>query len=152
MKLGETSSTGDPEGTTQKVSSIIPTKQSIEQTLNKFTGTLQQVPPIYSAIKINGQRSYILARQGKDIQMKAREVTVLSLRLISYAYPYATLSANVSPGTYIRTLAEDIGKSLGTGAYTTRLRRCEIGRFEISQARPVSGLSAEQIERSLVDL
>lgn len=129
MKLGATSSTGDPEGTITPVSSMQPTQQDIENALKKFTGTILQTPPAYSAIKIDGQRAYKLARAGKDVKIEPRQVTINRLELVDYAYPEVKLVADVSSGTYIRSLVEDIGQALNTGAYTKALRRTKVGEF-----------------------
>jgi tRNA pseudouridine55 synthase len=137
ITLGRTSSTGDPEGELTEVSDHIPTLDDINASLPQFTGEIQQTPPIYSAIKINGKRAYKLAREGgtaETIDMPIRTVTIFSLELMDYAYPEVKIRVHVSSGTYIRTLAEDIGKVLGTGAYCTQLRRTKIADFSIDDA------------------
>lgn len=136
MKLGETSTTGDPEGEITPVSDTTPEETALKETLQQFTGIIEQVPPAYSAIKVNGQRAYKLARAGKKVEIEPRKVTINRLELLSYVYPEVRLVADVSSGTYIRTLAEDIGKALGTGAYTTALRRTSVGKY--SSAHTVS--------------
>jgi tRNA pseudouridine55 synthase len=133
MKLGFASTTGDPEGEITLVSDRIPTEQEIKKALEKFKGKIQQVPPAYSAIKINGQRAYKLARAGKEVVIKPREVTINRLELVDYAYPEVKILADVTSGTYIRTLVEDIGQVLDTGAYATVLRRTNIGDFSIKK-------------------
>lgn len=132
--LGKTSTTGDPEGEIVGVSDAVPTIDEINRALTKFTGNIFQHPPIYSAIKVNGQRAYKLARNGKEFEIPERQVTVYGLKLIDYSYPYLKISAHVSSGTYIRTLAEDIGKQLGVGAYCTELRRISISEWSIGEA------------------
>jgi tRNA pseudouridine55 synthase len=127
MCLGQTSSTGDPEGEFVAVSGRVPTEQEIVVILKKFTSEITQTPPQFSAIKVGGQRAYKLARAGKTFEIPARKVTVFNLDLLEYNYPNLKLRAHVSSGTYIRTLAEDIGKELGVGAYCTDLRRTNIG-------------------------
>ncbi|HEU0266194.1 MAG TPA: tRNA pseudouridine(55) synthase TruB, partial [Candidatus Saccharimonadaceae bacterium] len=114
--LGSASTTGDPEGEITKLSGKIPTRDKVERTLQKFTGTITQIPPAYSAIKVGGQRAYKLARAGKRVDIPAREVTIYTLELLSYEYPELKIRTHVSSGTYIRTLAEDIGAALGTSA------------------------------------
>jgi tRNA pseudouridine55 synthase len=135
IRLGQASTTGDPEGEISDTSDLIPTKSQIEETLIKFTGEITQTPPIYSAIKINGQRAYDLARAGKQPEMPERKVTIYNLDLIDYNYPFLKICTHVSSGTYIRTLAQDIGKSLGTGAYCSELRRTKIADWDISMAK-----------------
>lgn len=134
IKLGETSTTGDPEGELTQVADTQPTKVDIEAALKKFVGEIQQTPPAYSAIKINGQRAYKLARANKEFEIPQRTVTIYSLDLLEYEYPSLKIRVHVSSGTYIRTLAEDIGKVLGTGAYCQQLRRTRIADFDIADA------------------
>ena len=159
MKLGYTSSTGDPEGQIQEytLSGSRPSRPSsrgsganlrqqppeypdrdiLESTIKSFLGKISQTPPKFSAIKINGERAYRLARKNKDFTMPSREVEVYSINILEYKYPILKIRCHVSSGTYIRTLAEDIGKVLGTGAYLTELRRTQIGKFSIKDAVPL---------------
>lgn len=136
--LGQTSTTGDPEGEISVVSESRPTLDKIQATLESFTGVITQTPPNFSAIKIDGVRAYKLAREGKTVEMPSRQVEIYSIELIDYSYPELTLRASVSSGTYIRTLAEDIGKKLGTGAYCTELRRTRVGEWDIAQAQTLA--------------
>ena len=141
--LGHTSPTGDPEGEITKASDRQPTRQEIEASLGKFTGEIQQRPPIYSAIKINGQRAYKLARRGEEVEIPLRTITIYSLELIDYTYPEVKIRTHVSSGTYIRTLGEDIGKDLGTGAYCTQLRRVTISDFRVEDAKRLADFGIE---------
>lgn len=143
IRLGQTSSTGDPEGELTDVSDDRPTRQQIEKALEKFTGKITQIPPIYSAIKVGGQRAYHLARQGKDVEIPARTVTIYSIDLVDYAYPELKIRTHVSSGTYIRTLAQDIGEALGTGAYCCQLRRVSIADWHVDDARTLSDFGIE---------
>lgn len=138
LELGKTSTTGDPEGELTPVSDTVPTREALLGALKGLTGEIQQIPPIFSAIKVDGQRAYKHARAGREIVMQPRPVTVFSLELVEYAYPNVRIRTHVSSGTYIRSLAEDIGKALGTGAYLTQLRRTKIANFDISDAVPLS--------------
>lgn len=138
VHLGATSSTGDIEGELTEVSDKKPTETEIKETLKKFLGKIEQTPPIYSAIKIGGQRAYKLARKGEVIEMPKRIIEVKKLELLDYDYPKVKIVCDVSSGTYIRTLAEDIGKSLGTGAYTTQLHRTRVGELSIEKADEIS--------------
>lgn len=138
--LGQTSSTGDPEGELTAVSDRRPTEAEIGAVLERFTGEIQQTPPVFSAIKIDGQRAYKLARQGKEVNMPSRTVTIYSLELISYEYPHVNIRTHVSSGTYIRTLAQDIGEALGTGAYCRELRRTKIAKYDIADAKTLADL------------
>ena len=157
MKLGYTSTTGDPEGEIQQYPSegssepgkarisagrpwlwadrTRPELDIIESTLNNFVGKNIQTPPRFSAIKINGQRAYKLARKNQDFEIPSREVEIYSIEILDYNYPELTILCHVSSGTYIRTLAEDIGKALGTGAYLTALRRLKIGDYDVKNAK-----------------
>ena len=157
LKLGFVSSTGDPEGQIQQFSveglpevatedeglspvktgarDPSPKRKAVEFVLSSFTGEIQQTPPKFSAIKINGQRAYELARAGKDFEVPSRKVTIYNIEILEYNYPKLKIRCHVSSGTYIRTLAEDIGKKLGTGAYLTMLRRTKIGKYDVKDAR-----------------
>ena len=144
LKLGYTSTTGDPEGEILKyLNSGIPEAEEkiLKSILESFVGTITQTPPKFSAIKINGERAYKLARQNKDFYMPSREVTIYSIDILEYNYPILLIRCHVSSGTYIRTLAEDIGKALGTGAYLTALRRTKIGDYDVKDALPLLDLN-----------
>lgn len=134
IELGKTSSTGDPEGDITSVSDTRPNDGEVAAALQAFTGVITQTPPSYSAIKIDGVRAYKLAREGKEVEMPTREITIHSLELDSYEYPKLAITTHVSSGTYIRTLASDIGESLGTGAYCKELRRTVVGEYSIDNA------------------
>lgn len=149
MVLGKTSTTGDPEGEITDVSDKTPTQADIEQTLEQFKGEIQQIPPAFSAIKVNGVRAYKLARDGRDVVIEARPVTIHSLKLLSYEYPEVKLITEVSTGTYIRTLVEDIGKSLEVGAYTSTLKRTDINNLQLIDAVQVNDLNTDNLELHL---
>ena len=111
-----------------------PRLTDVKFALSNFIGTISQTPPKFSAIKINGQRAYKLARKNQDFEIPSRQVTIYSIDILDYHYPELTIRCHVSSGTYIRTLAEDIGKALGTGAYLTALRRTEIDKYDVKNA------------------
>ena len=156
MKLGYVSSTGDPEGEIQlysneggpepgkaRISARAPWRReratrpelnTIESVLHGFVGKISQTPPRYSAIKINGQRAYKLARKGAEFEMPSREVEIYEIEVLKYEWPELTIRCFVSSGTYIRTLAEDIGVQLGVGAYLTALRRTKVGKYDVKDA------------------
>lgn len=134
ITLGKTSSTGDPEGDIVEVSNKKIVQADVEKILEQFTGEITQTPPAFSAIKVDGQRAYKLARAGKKVEIPPRNVTIYSLELLSYEYPALKIRTNVSSGTYIRTLAQDIGESLGIGAYCSELRRISIDKYLIKDA------------------
>jgi tRNA pseudouridine55 synthase len=139
--LGATSTTGDPEGTiTKRLDSHEIDSKKVTQVLQKFVGKIEQTPPQYSAIKINGQPAYKSARLGKIVDIKSRDIDIYSIDNISLEWPILKFAVNCSSGTYIRVLAEDIGKILGCGAYLTELRRIKIGKHSINDAKKVESL------------
>lgn len=140
IELGKTSTTGDPEGEiteTQGADGRTVSCDDAQAVLQQFVGEIEQTPPVYSAIKIDGKRAYDLARQGKEVVMPTRRVQVYSLELLDYSYPLLTVRAHVSSGTYIRTLAADIGQALKTGGYCRSLRRTRIDSLSIDEAMTV---------------
>lgn len=134
VTLGATSSTGDTEGEITLVSDVVPTLEQIETTVAQFRGEITQRPPIFSAIKINGRRAYDLARQGKEVEIPERTISIHSLEVLDYTYPELRVRVHVSSGTYIRSLAVDIGHALGTGAYCSQLRRTHIADWCVDDA------------------
>lgn len=138
IRLGQVSTTGDPEGELSEISPRRPERSEIEAALEKFTGEISQTPPAYSAIKVGGRRAYDIARRGGTVEIPARKVTVYSLELLDYSYPDVTIRAGVSSGTYIRSLAADIGAALGTGAYCAALRRVSIADWKVEDARTLA--------------
>lgn len=138
LRLGYESTTGDPEGVlTQSKKLKVKSKKEVEETLKQFIGEINQVPPKYSAIKIKGKKAYELAREGKKFELKPRIVILYSIEVQSYKFPELSIKVRCSSGTYIRTLAEDIGKALGCGAYLTALRRTKIGSYSVDDALTV---------------
>jgi len=134
LKLGEYSTTDDEEGEKTKVSKKRPKKSEILEVISSLNGEIDQTPPVYSAIKIDGQRAYKLARKGEKIDMPTRKVKISNFEITDYNYPYLSLRADVSSGTYIRSLAREIGEQLKVGAYCTQIVRTRIGEFELSKA------------------
>jgi len=145
MRLGQTSTTGDEEGEKTEVSDKKPSLEEIQQVLARFVGDIMQTPPAFSAIKINGQRAYKLARAGKVPELEARPVHIDSLESISYEYPDIRFTTEVSSGTYIRSLVEDAGRALGTGAYMNGLRRTKVGKYSIADAISPEDITPEII-------
>ena len=125
IRLGARSTTGDPEGEITESHSKPPSLERIREVLSQFS---------YSAIKVHGRRAYQLARAGKPVALSPRTVWVYAIELVSYSYPELTIKTKVSSGTYIRSLASDMGERLGTGAYTVALRRLSIGSYDVAQA------------------
>lgn len=138
--LGKISTTGDPEGEITEVNGSHPALEEVERALGQFEGDITQRPPIFSAVKVNGQRAYKLARDGKAVEIPERTVTIHSIELVAYEYPLLTLRTHVGSGTYIRSLAADIGKVLGTGAYCSKLRRTQISSWSITDAKTIKNI------------
>ena len=135
MTLGQTSTTGDDEGEKTTVSTQKPSEQEVRSAIEQFLGTIQQTPPIYSAIKVDGKRAYDLARAGKEVKLEPREVIIYEISDVQYNYPIVTFTTKVSSGTYIRSLVTDIGEKLDTGAYMSALRRTEVGEYKIDETQ-----------------
>jgi tRNA pseudouridine55 synthase len=151
MKLGETSATGDDEGEKTPVNYRIPGETEVLQALQKFTGDIMQTPPAYSAMKVGGVRAYKLAREGKPVELEARPVTIHEVRLTNYEYPFVSFTADVGSGTYIRSLVEDIGHELGTGAYMSALRRTRVGEYDLKDACDITSISQELLQAYLLE-
>lgn len=134
IHLGKISTTGDPEGEITDVSEVQPSEEEVQTALQQFTGEIRQRPPIFSAIKINGQRAYKLARDGKEVEIPERIVKIHSIEILEYTYPILKIRTHVGSGTYIRSLAVDIGGALGTGAYCSALRRTRIANWSVENA------------------
>jgi tRNA pseudouridine55 synthase len=134
VQFGTETDTLDLEGKVIAESPVRPALAKVEAVLPRFTGPIEQVPPIYSALMVDGQRAYDRARAGEEVALKSRAVTVYSLRLETFADDAATLVAHVSKGTYIRSLARDIARALGTVGHVTMLRRLRAGPFTENQA------------------
>lgn len=152
MRLGQKSTTGDKEGDITPVSDTQPSLEQLQAALNAFTGDIMQTPPAFSAIKVNGQRAYDLARKGQDVQLEARPAKIYSNELVAYEYPLVRFTSKVGSGTYIRSLVEDIGETLGTGAYMSDLRRTQVGQFDISGAITLDQVSPETLQGHLKTL
>lgn len=115
-----------------------PSAQEVDAALKSFIGKQLQVPPMHSAKSVNGVRLYKLARQGKTVERQPNEIEILHITLLQYSWPYLTIVVECSAGTYIRTLAEDIGTKLGVGAYCEELTRTQIGNFKLSDAQTLT--------------
>jgi len=141
LKLGATSSTGDTEGDISAQQPVQVSPSQVEHVLQRFIGEIQQIPPMHSALKYQGKALYEYARAGVEIERKPRPVTIKRLTLDRLQGDEMQITVTCSKGTYIRVLAEDIGKALGCGAYLTALRRLVTGGFELAQA-----VTLEQLE------
>lgn len=137
MELGKTSTTDDSEGDITETNKEISSKVEIETAIQSFVGGIEQVPPKFSAIKVDGKRAYKLAREGKEVELKPRTVTIYSVENVEITGAKVTLTCKVSSGTYIRSLVRDIGEKLGCGAYMTELRRTSIDKFKLEDAQKI---------------
>lgn len=148
--LGRASDTEDIEGSVVELSEApVPSLAEIAAVLPRFTGTIQQRPPAYSALKVAGQRAYKLARRGEAVELAARPIVVHSLEIVRYEYPELELLVRCGSGTYIRSLGRDLAEALGTAAIMSQLRRLAIGPFQVENAIQLTELSAEAIARRL---
>ncbi|MBW8523419.1 tRNA pseudouridine(55) synthase TruB [Chryseobacterium chendengshani] len=135
IKIGvrtESYDTEKPEILQQDISHI--TQTNVKEALEKFLGEIEQTPPIFSAIKIDGKRAYDMARAGQEVEMKSRKTTINYITEIEINFPLVSFVVGCSKGTYIRSLAHDIGQELGVGAYLTQLRRTKIGDYKVEDA------------------
>jgi tRNA pseudouridine55 synthase len=152
MKLGFTSDTGDAEGQIIKNSDHEPFLEEVQQAAEQFIGVIRQTPPAYSAIKVGGKRAYQLAREGKEVNIEPRKVKIHFITGLEYTYPEVRFTCSVSSGTYIRSLVDDIGNVLGTGAYMSDLHRTKVGQFSIDAAQTIEVLSKKSISNELLQL
>jgi tRNA pseudouridine55 synthase len=141
LKLGYISDTYDKDGVIQEYNiQKVPTRLEIDQIISSFIGEISQIPPMYSAIKINGKKMYELARKGQTVDIPPRLVNIYDITVLDYTYPYLTLDISCSSGTYIRSLGYDIGIKLGAGAYLETLERRQSGEFNIENCYTLDNL------------
>jgi tRNA pseudouridine55 synthase len=144
IQLGQTTDTLDGEGEVLQESPVPEVSpQQAYEVLNKFTGEIRQQPPMFSAVKVKGKKLYQLARQKREVERPWRQVTIHRLELLKQEREIWNLSVCCSAGTYIRTLAHDIGEALGCGAYLRKLQRTRSGCFDLSQALPLEGIESQ---------
>ncbi|MDP4007450.1 MAG: tRNA pseudouridine(55) synthase TruB [bacterium] len=157
LELGKESTTGDPEGTIKPVENLPRVSyphlteskdtesKDIDKVLQGFMGETKQTPPAYSAIKVRGVPSYKLARKGKEVKLPKRKVTIKEIELLEYNPPFLKIRVVCGAGTYIRSLAQDIGEKLDTGAYLTELERTRVGDFKLKDSIPLSKLNRTKL-------
>jgi tRNA pseudouridine55 synthase len=148
LELGATSETYDTEGTiTPTLDALPPTEADIERVLNQFRGGYEQKAPLHSAKKIQGKKLYELARSGQATEdmRPSKYVSIPTLLVTRYSFPKLELQISCSSGTYIRSLADDIGRALGVGAYCQELRRTKIGRFDVKDAVTLERLKTDGV-------
>lgn len=149
VRLGVTTETADAEGAVLETRSVEVSQAQVQQALLQFTGEIEQVPPMYSALKRDGKPLYEYARQGIELERPPRRVAIHELRLLSFGGDQFEIEVACSKGTYIRTLAADIGEALGCGAHLSALRRTRIGDFDVSDACSLDQLA--QMDESARD-
>ena len=152
--MGEERDTDDSEGRiiSKNNNFSVPNEALLNKTLISFKGKQRQMPPVYSAIKIKGKKAYELARKGKRVNLKERDVIIHSIELLRYEYPILDMRTTVSSGTYIRALARDIGKELGCGAYLRNLKRTIIGNFNLKNATGMDELTANNWRNFAIEI
>ena len=143
IRLGQTTPTFDLE---TEPDAYFPTehitREAVEEVLKSFIGTIEQVPPVFSAVKVDGRRAYDLARKGRDFELKAKTLVIDELELLDYDLPHLRIRVVCSKGTYIRALARDIGTALGSGGHLTALQRTRVGDFTLDQCFRVEDIQA----------
>jgi tRNA pseudouridine55 synthase len=153
LRLGAESDTFDKEGKiVEKKVKKIPERKEIEEVLKNFLGEIEQIPPAFSAKKIKGKKLYELARRGIKVKPKPQKVKIYEISILEYEFPYLKIKIKCSSGTYIRSLANDIGKKLGCGAYVEDLMRTKIGEFSIENAVELSKLTPQNWKNFLMNL
>lgn len=149
LRLGASSDTMDRTGTIGQKDCAPVSAEAFEAALEKFRGEIDQTPPMYSAKKVGGKKLYELARAGETVERQPVRVTIHELELVSFEWPIAKIRTRVSSGTYIRALADDIGRALGCGAYLEELRRTKIGAFDVKDAAAPKDIALTSIRKSL---
>ncbi len=153
LQLGVTTDTEDTTGTVLEEKPVAVTEEQLLAVLAQFRGEIDQIPPMYSALKVNGQKLYDLARQGKQVERKSRRITIFQLECLSFDGNTVKLLVHCSKGTYIRTLCKDIGQALGCGGCMAALRRVKAGEYAIEHAVSLQTLvEAENPESYLADV
>jgi tRNA pseudouridine55 synthase len=156
VKFGSTTATDDPESPEvcwpDLQTARTPTEEDIDKVLTNFKGKLMQIPPIFSALKVNGKRAYKLARGGQAPVMVARSVMVYSIDRLDYVWPLLKLRIDCGRGTYIRSLARDIGAALHVGGYLTQLRRTRVGQFTTESAASLESLTADSLPKQIIPI
>jgi len=146
IRLGSTTTTGDAEGEIITTTEVDVTPATLQAVLQRLTGDIEQIPPMYSALKHQGKALYEYARAGQNIERPARRVSIYEIQLNSYAQGLVDITVNCSKGTYIRTLAEDVGRLLGCGAHLAGLRRLTTAHFSLDNALTLEQLDAMPME------
>ena len=152
LKLGIITDTYDKEGKILKEEAVNLSEDSIRECIKSFVGSIDQVPPMYSALKVNGKRLYELARKGIEVERNSRKIDIYSIDILKIEIPYVTFTVHCSKGTYIRSLCYDIGERLGVGASMWELERIKTGIFNIEDSIHINDLNNENIESYLISI
>jgi tRNA pseudouridine 55 synthase len=158
VKLGERTDTGDSDGEVIESRPVAVDRAQVEEALAAFRGPIEQLPPMYSAVRHQGQRLYELARQGVEVERTPRTVTIYELTLVEFRSPELVLDVHCSKGTYVRSLAESLGERLGCGAHVTALRRTGLGPFDaermvtLEQLRALAERGQEELDKVLLPM
>jgi tRNA pseudouridine55 synthase len=151
LKLGEISDTYDITGKIKAQNSKIKINEDkIQKILKTFIGEINQVPPIYSAIKIHGQTAYKMARRGEKPKLKSRKIEIYGIKILNYKWPHLKIEVECGKGTYIRSLANDIGNKLGCGAYLEKLTRTGIGKLKIKNSIRLENINSQNLPRKIL--
>jgi tRNA pseudouridine55 synthase len=151
IDLSRTSDSFDLDGqVTPAIFASIPTREQVANAVASFIGVIQQAPPAFSAIKVNGQRAYDLAREGKSVELAARPVEIHAISVDAFEWPLLTLTIDCGKGTYIRSIARDLGAALGTGGILTSLRRTASGDLHVRDARRIADLPPQLTQSDLL--
>lgn len=160
LRLGATSDTYDTTGIKSQITSTLPCRQAgksqtifksqIQEILNSFIGEIEQMPPAFSAIKIKGKKAYELARKGIKPELKPRKVKIYNIELLDYKWPKLKIEVKCGKGTYIRSLANDVGEKLSCGAYLEKLIRTQIGKFNIDNSVRIDKLNKNNWQTYLI--
>ena len=156
MRLGVTTDTEDMTGTVLTQKEVLCSETDVEQVIFQFLGEIEQIPPMYSALKVDGKKLYELAREGKVIERKARTVTIHSIKILEMNLPLVKMEVACSKGTYIRSLCRDIGEQLSCGGCMDELKRTKVGQFEIEQSLTLSQIETlvkeDQLEKYIIGI
>ena len=152
MQLGIETDTEDTTGTVLREAPVNVTEEEIRNAVQSFVGSIEQIPPMYSAKKIQGKKLYELAREGKEVERKPNRITIFGITIEEIRLPYVRMTVTCSKGTYIRTLCKDIGEKLGCGAAMSALKRTRVGSFSLSESKTIAEIEALAASNRLMDV
>jgi tRNA pseudouridine55 synthase len=153
IDLSAFTTTDDAEGARTEVDTkIVPPAAKVREAMTKFVGRIQQRPPAFSAVKIDGKRAYKLARKGEVVEPRAREVVIHRIDPVRYDWPLVELDMHCDKGVYVRSLARDLGAALGTGGFCAMIRRTAVGPFAVDEARTIETLPEKLTKKDLISV